>query len=213
MLELPSLRASIRHSLPMMLEAIVAPFGLFYLMLMFTGIKGACIAGLGWSYLALLRRILAKERIPGTLIFGTITLSVRTAVTLLTGSAFFYFAQPTAGTALLALVFLATAVLRRPFIERLAHDYCPLDPDVMARPAVRRFFIQLSLLWALVLMMNAGFVMWMLLTTSLRVFVVERTAVTWFLMGAAILISIFWFVRAMRREKLTVRFSKAVQHT
>jgi len=210
-LELPSLRAAVRHSLPTVLEGAVAPFGLFYLLLTFTGIAGACIAGLSWSYLALARRLVRRQRLPATLLMGAATLTFRTVVTLVTGSAFLYFAQPTAATALFALFLLATAIARRPFIERLAHDYCPLNPAFVSRPAVRRFFIQLSLLWAVVLLANAGCVMWLLLTSSLHTFVLERTLITWVLTIGTIGASVAWFVRTMRRAQITVRFSDVLR--
>ena len=205
-LELPSARAALRHSLPALVEGVVAPFALFYVVLVTAGVTGACLAGLGWSYLALVRRLVRRERVPAVLVLGAVTLSFRTGVTLATGSTFLYFAQPTAGTALLALVFLGSAVARRPFIEHLAGDFCPLDPAVVARPAVRRFFIRLSLLWAFVLLANAGCVMWLLLTTSLHAFVIARALVSWVLTGGTIGISVAWFVRSMRRADIEVRF-------
>lgn len=206
MLELPSLRAAVRHSAPTVFEGVVAPFALFYLMLVTVGVTGACLAGLGWSYVALARRLVRRERLPATLILGAATLTFRTVLTCVTGSVFLYFAQPTAGTALLALLLLTTAIARRPFIERLAHDYCPLSPAVMSRPAVRRFFIQLSLLWSFVLLANAGCVMWLLLTSSLHAFVVERAIVSWLLTIGAIGLSVAWFARSMRRAEISVRF-------
>jgi uncharacterized membrane protein len=106
-------------------------------------------------------------------LLGAAILTARTAVTFVTGSTFLYFAQPTLGTALVALVFLATAVTRRPLVEKLAKDFCPLDPAVLARPAVRRFFLQISVLWGGVLLANASLVLWPLLTTSLKAFVLS----------------------------------------
>ncbi len=76
-----------------------------------------------------------------------------------------------------AALFLVSVVARRPLAERLAHDFCPLDPDVLVRPFVRRFFLRVSLLWGAVLATQAGFVLWLLLVSSLRAFVVERQLV------------------------------------
>jgi len=204
---LPSLRATVRHSRRVVFEGVIAPFGIFYAMLLVAGIRGACIAGLGWSLLALGRRVVRRERVPATLVVGTLMLAFRTALTIVTGSAFLYFAQPTAGTALMAVVVLATALVRRPILERLAHDFCPLDPDLVRRAAVRRFFRQVSVLWGLVFLANSACVMWLLLTTSIRAFVVERAVVSWLVTALAIAASVVWFVRVMRREKVKVRFS------
>ncbi len=206
-LHLPSPLASLRHSLPALVEGVVGPFAVFYVVLVLFGFKGALLAGLGWSYAAIGTRLVRRQRPSATLLLGAVLLTARTVVSFITGSALLYFAQPTAGTCLVAFVFLGSALVRRPFIERLARDYCPLDPNVVARPAVRRFFIRVSLLWAVVLLSNAAFVLWLLFTSSLHAFVVERAAVSWFLTLAGIGLSVAWFVRTMRRDGVAVRFS------
>lgn len=206
-LHLPSPLASVRHSLPTLLEGVVGPFVVFYLVLLLWGFRGALIAGLGWSYAALATRVVRRQRPSATLLIGSALLTIRTAISYITGSALVYFAQPTAGTCAIALLFLGSALARRPLVERLARDYCPLDAQVVARPAVRRFFVQVSLLWAFVLLSNVGFVLWLLLTTSLHAFVVERAAVSSLLTVSGIALSVVWFVRVMRRDGVTVRFA------
>ena len=79
----------------------------------------------------------------------------------------------------------------------------------MARPSMRRFFVQISVLWSAVLLTNAGFVFWLLLTSSLRAFVIERTIVSWALTAAAIGFSVLWFLRTMRRNDTAVRWGSA----
>ena len=56
------------------------------------------------------------------------------------------------------------------------------------------------------LLVNAGFVLWLLVASSLHAFVIERTAVTWALTGGGIAFSTLWFVRMMRKAGVTVRF-------
>lgn len=185
---------------------MVGPFAVFYLVLLVWGFRGALIGGLAWSYAAIVTRLVRRERPSGTLLMGAALLTVRTIISFVTGSALIYFAQPTIGTAVVALLFLGSALLGRPFIERLARDYCPLDPEMVARPAMRRFFIQVSLLWAVVLLTNAGFVLWLLFTSSLHAFVLERTAVTWVLTGLGVFVSTWWFIRSMRRDGVGVRW-------
>jgi hypothetical protein len=189
-----------------LLEGVIGPFATFYVVFLVWGFKGALIAGLAWSYAALGTRLLRRQRPSATLLLGSSLLTVRTVISFVTGSALFYFAQPTAGTCVIALLFLGSAVVRKPFIERLAHDYCPLDPVVTSRPSVRRFFVRISLLWAFVLLSNAALVMWLLLTSSLHAFVIERTALSWVLTGTGIVVSTMWFVRTMRRDGIAVRF-------
>jgi hypothetical protein len=207
LLILPQPRKALRHALPVVLEGVVGPLVLFYLLLVFTGFKGALIAALTWSYLALGRRLLRGERVSMLLLFGTILLTLRTAIAFITGSAFLYFAQPTAGTIVIALALLVSAVLGRPFTQRFAHDFCPMDPAIMRRPLVRQFFIRISVLWATVLMLNAGLVFWLLLSSSLRSFVLERSAVTYGLTAIAIFFSITGFMAMMRRDGITVEWA------
>lgn len=208
-IELPSLRAVARHALPGLLESTVGPGVVFYLVLVVWGFRGALLAGLGWSLAAAARRLLRRQGMSALLGLSLVLLAVRTVIAFATGSAFFYFVQPTAATAAVAVVFLVSAAVRRPFIERLAHEFCPLDPEVMSRPFVRRFFLRLSVLWAVVLLVNAGIVLWLLVASSLRAFVVQRTLVTWTLTAGGVVLSTLWFCRTMRGAGLSVRFAAA----
>src|SRR3984957_15587108 len=209
-LRLPSVRAIGRHASPALLESTIVPGALFFVVLLLDGFHGALIAALAWSFLALGRRLVRGHKVPAVLVLSVVLVSARTVVAYVTGSAFLYFIQPTASTFLVAVLFLVTAVARRPIIERLARDFCPLDPEMFARPFVRRFFLRLSMLWFVVLATQAGFVMWLLLASSVRTFVVERSLVSAVLTVGGIVLSTSWFVRVMRSAGLTVRFSRAL---
>src|SRR5947209_4182996 len=56
-IHLPAPRAFVRHALPGLLESTVGPVALFYVMLSVLGMRGALFATLGFSYLALGRRV------------------------------------------------------------------------------------------------------------------------------------------------------------
>jgi drug/metabolite transporter (DMT)-like permease len=207
LLVLPQPSKALRHAVPIVLEGVLGPLALFYLLLVVSGFRGALIAALSWSYLALGRRLLKGERVSMLLLFGTILITLRTVIAFLTGSAFLYFAQPTVGTVVISLALLVSAVVGRPFTQRFAHDFCPMDPAIMKRPLVRRFFIRISVLWATVLMLNAGIVFWLLISSSLRSFVLERSAVTYGLTAIAIFISISGFMAMMRDDGITVEWA------
>lgn len=209
-LHLPTPRAFVRHALPALIESTIGPGVVFYVVLLISGFRGAIVAAVGWSYLALGRRVVRRQPIPGLLMLGIVLISLRTVISFVTGSSFVYFAQPTLGTFLVSVLFLGSVLLRRPLAEKLAHDFCPLDPDVMSRPFLRKFFLRISLLWCAVLAVNAGFVMWLLLESSLRAFVVERTVVSIVLTGGGIALSTLWFLRVMRRAGIAVRWSGTV---
>jgi hypothetical protein len=190
------------------LEAVVGPLALFYGVLVLTGFRGALVAALAWSYLALGRRIWRGERISTMLLLGAALLTGRTAISFITGSALVYFAQPMATAVVAALVLIGSAALGRPLTQRFVHDFCPIDPMLLARPRVRQFFVRVSLLWATVLMVNAGITLWLLLSSSLRTFMLERTAATWGLTALAIFLSVTWFIASMRKDGITVEWGR-----
>jgi hypothetical protein len=205
-LGLPSPRSTLQHACPVVLEAVVGPLAVFYVILVLTGFRGALLAALTWSYLALARRVRRGERISTMLLLGAALLTARTAVSFFTGSTIVYFAQPMATAVVTAFVLIGSAALGRPLTQRFVHDFCPIDPELLARPRVRQFFVRISLLWATVLIVNAGITLWLLLSSSLRTFVLERTAATWGLTALAIFLSITWFVASMRKDGITVEW-------
>lgn len=200
--EIPRLRTLTRHALPHVLEGTVIPLAVFLVTLHLLGVWGAVLAGLGWSYLALARRVVMRRRIPGILVLGIVTLTARTIVTVATGSVFVYFLQPTLGTALVAGAFLLSVPLGRPLAARLAADFCPIPPSVMASPPVRRFFLRLSLLWAATQLANAAITFLLLVSQSVGTFVVARSLASTALTGGAIVVSTLWFKRVMDRHRL-----------
>ncbi len=203
---MPAPWAAIRHVIPDVIEGLLAPIAIFYLCLVFTGFRGALIATLVWAYGASARRLLRRERVTTLLALDVLLLSVRTIVSFITGSTFLYFAQPLIGTVVIAVVLIASACVRRPFAQRFAHDFCPLDPQLLEHPQVQQFFVRISLMWATVLLLNAGLVAWLLASSSLRAFVLERTAITWVLTASAIFCSVYGFTATMRHNGWTVRW-------
>jgi hypothetical protein len=198
--EIPRLRTLARHAVPHVLEGTVVPLALFLLTLHFVGVWGAVLIGLGWTYAAVARRLLMRQRVPGILLLTAVTLTARTIVAMASGSVVLYFLQPTLGTALVAGAFLLSVPLGRPLAERLARDFCPIPSGVLAHAPVRRFFLQITLLWAFTQLANAAVTLWLLLSQSLATFLVAKTLVSWGLTGSAILVSTIWFHRSMRRH-------------
>lgn len=195
-----------RHALPQLLESTIGPAVLFYVILSVVGLRGALLATVVWTYLALGRRVLTGRHLPGMLLIATALLTVRTVAALATGSGFVYFIQPTVGTFLVAVAFLISVPAGKPLAERLARDFCPLDPSLFKRPHVQRFFLRISLLWTVVFVTNAALGLWFLLTQSLGNFVLLKTSVTMTLVAAAIGVSTVWFRQTLRGEGLALRY-------
>jgi hypothetical protein len=210
--EIPRLRTLARHALPHVLEGTIAPVVIFLCALRLMGPTGAMVAGLAWGYGALTVRVFTKRRIPGLLVLGTLTLTARTMIAVLTGSVFVYFLQPTLGTALVAAAFLLSVPLRRPLAERLARDFCPIPSEVLADHRVRRIFLQLSLLWAATQLANAVVTFWLLVSQSVGTFVVARMITSSTLTVTAIALSVLWFRRTMTRHGILVVRRAALDH-
>ncbi len=198
--EIPRLRTLARHATPHVIEGTVVPLVLFLLMLHLVGVWGAVLIGMGWTYVAVGRRLVTGQRVPGILLLAAVTVTARTAVAIASGSVVVYFLQPTLGTALVAGAFLLSVPLGRPLAERLARDFCPIPTGVLAQTPVRQFFLRITLLWAFTQLANASLTLWLLLSQSLATFLVAKTLVSWGLTGSAIVVSTIWFRRSMTRH-------------
>jgi hypothetical protein len=189
-----------------LVEASLIPLAVFYGALWLVGVWGGLVAALGWSYTALIRRLVTGKPVPGLLVLGAVGLTARTVVAAVSGSVFVYFLQPTLTTVLIAGVFLLSVPAGRPLAQRLAGDFCPLPESFVGSPPVRRFFARITLLWAFVQLTNAAFSLWLLATQPVGTYVVARTAASWLLTGAAVLASTLYFKRSMQRHGITVHW-------
>ena len=196
--ELPPLRVLARHALPRIVEGVIIPTLLFLGLLRLAGPMWAIAGGLVWSSLVIASRVARRRPVPTLVMLGLAALALRTTFSLAAGSSFLYFLQPTVGAAAAGCVILASALVGRPVILRLARDFCPLPDDVMAHGHLRRFFLGISVLWGVVQLLNAGITLWLLLSQSLGTFVVLRTTLGSVLTGSAIAITIVWFQRLHR---------------
>jgi hypothetical protein len=206
-IELPAKSHVLRTSVAHLFESTLAPLVIFYGSLSLLGLRPGLLAALAWSYAAMLRRIRGKRRLPGILLLGAGLLTVRTVLAMATGSVFVYFLQPTMGTFLVAGLFLVSTRSRQPLAERLAHDFCPLPDSLVGNGRVRRIFLQISLLWALVYAVNGTATLALLLTSSLGTFLVARTAMSSALSLGAIACSYLWFRNSLRREGVTLHWA------
>jgi hypothetical protein len=198
--ELPRLRELARHALPHLIEATLIPLGIFYLSLWQFGAHVAIWAALAWSGSALLRRIVLRKTIPGLLIIGFLGLAARTLIAAASGSIFVYFLQPSLATAAVGGAFLLSIPFGRPLVQRLARDFVPFPEGYVKRPAIRRVFVQLTVVWALVNLVNAGGTLMLLVSQPLATYVAARTVTTAVVTGTGVLVSSWWFRRAVKRH-------------
>lgn len=196
------LRAVARKGLPNLIEATVIPAILFYVVVVSVGDVAAILAAMAWACVAVGRRLAFRRPIPTILLLGTLGLLVRTLVGLLGGSMFAYFLQPLATTVALAAVFLGSVLIGRPVIGRLAHDFCPIAPEVADRPEVLRLFVGLTVLWAGVHLLTAATTFGMLVSLPVPTFVLLKTVTSFGITIAAIVLTVTWSIRIARRENL-----------
>jgi hypothetical protein len=190
-----------RRSLPSVIEATVVPALLFYVVLVRVGPGAAMLTVLAWSYGAVLRRRLMGQNIPTILLLSVLGLTLRTMVGIMDGT-FIYLLQPIFTTVVLAGVFLGSLLTSRPIIGRLAHDFCPLSPDIAQRPAVLRLFIQLTVLWAGVHLLTAATTFGLLVSLPTSTFVALKTVVSFGITVSAIVFTVSASIRIARAENL-----------
>ena len=197
-----TLLAVARHSLPSIIEATLVPTALFYVAWMTLGHWPAYTVALGWAVAALVRRLRTGARVPGILVLALIGLTLRTVLALATGSSFLYFAQPILGTSVIATFFLASCLLRRPFVARIAGDFYPMTAEVAASRGVRRLFHHLTLLWAGVQLLNAAVGASLLLTMPTAAFIPTKTAVALTITTLGVVMTVRLSLRVARHEGL-----------
>ncbi len=206
---LPALGAIVRHGGKHLLESTLVPLGLFYLLLTVVGLDGGLIAAVSWSVLAVIRRVILRKKIPAVLILTTALLIARTVLGLLTGSVFLYFLQPTLQNFLIAAVLLASLPFGRPFIAKLADDFCAFPATFSEHPRVVQFFRKVSLLWALVFVTNGVATLYILARWTVGDFLMVSTAGSYAVVGLAAGVSILWFRRSLRGEGIVLRLGPA----
>lgn len=196
--ELPKLASMLRHALPRFVEGVIAPVVVFYAAFALLGLNGALVAAVTWVYGGIAWRYWRGHGVSGMLLLAAVGVTVRAALAAATHSAVVYFLQPTLGTLLVSMAFLASVPLRRPLAQKLATDMVPMPEAFLRHERVRQFFLRISLLWSLVFMVNASISTWMLFNESLGMYLWVRTGLVAALGAAAVVVSVLGFKRCLR---------------
>jgi hypothetical protein len=190
----------VKRSGPHIIEASLIPTALFYSCLVMAGLGAAYAVALVWLYSSVVRRLVRRDPIPPLLIMGVIGITVRTTVAVASGSSFFYFAQPVASSAVMGCVFLVSVFVGRPMVEKLALEFWPLTPEMMANPAVTRLLRGLTFLWAGINLFIGATNLTLLLALPLAAFVAVKQIASLAITGTGIAVTIDASVRTARRE-------------
>jgi intracellular septation protein A len=204
-IHLPPIREMLGQAGRPLLEFTLVPLALFWVLLGEVGFNAGLIAGLGWAGLAIGRRLVVGQKLPTILLITTTLLVVRTVVGLETGSAFLYFLQPTVQNFVFALMLVVTIGLDRPLLAKLADDFCALPKGISGHPGIKRFFKRVSLLWALVFLINGVTTIVVLATQTVGNFLLVSTAGSYSVVAMGIALSFWWFRRALAGNGIRLR--------
>jgi intracellular septation protein A len=185
--------AVVRRSGPHIIESSLIPTAIFYCCLVLAGLGAAYAGAIVWLYAAVVCRLVRHRPIPPLLVLGVIGITVRTAVAVSSGSAFFYFAQPILASLVMGCVFLVSIAIGRPMVERLALEFWP---------PVARLLRGLTFWWAGINLAIAATTLLLLLWLPMATYVAVKQATSLALMGIGVAVTIDLALRTARREGL-----------
>jgi hypothetical protein len=134
-----------------------------------------------------------RRRIPGLLYLATLGATARTALAVASHSVFVYFLQPSLVTAAVGAAFLLSVPAGRPLAEHLAHDFVPMPASFTDGPAVRPIMVRVTVVWAVVNLIQAGGAIGLLLTQPVATFVAAKTALCWIMTGLGAGVTLLYF--------------------
>ena len=198
--DMPPLRSMLGRIGSQVVEGTLIPALIFWSMLHLTGLVWALLAGLGWCYLAIARRWARGAALPAVLVVGALLFTTRTGVALAFHSTFVYLLTPTINAFVLAAAFAGSALLRRPLTERFARDFIGLPASVTALAKVQTALRRLSLVWALVNIVNGGVALQLLAGDHFDAVMLARSVMTPVLTSLAVACCVLMGRRALHAE-------------
>lgn len=204
---MPGWRPIVRHVLTRTALVSLLPMAVFYSAMALYGVRAAALVTAALYYAGLLSRIIRRQPVLAAALFAAGLLGLRTVIVFITGSAFLYFLQPVAGTVAVATAFAATTIAGRPVLERFAHEFCPIAPELSAHLRSAQFFSWLSLIWTLTYGVNAVGTVWLLTTSSLHGFIMVKAFLGPLLTSTAAVTTYLLFRSTVRRRNLHIRWA------
>ncbi|HEU4568067.1 MAG TPA: VC0807 family protein [Marmoricola sp.] len=197
-IELGHLKPAVAKGLRLLLETVVVPTMLLYVCMLTVGQMWGLVAVLSWCFFTVGVRMMTVRRIPGTLMLCIAMLVGRTSIALALSSVYVYLLQPVAGSVLMAVLFIGSALLGRPITMRLAQDFVHLPVRLAADRRCRRMFIQVSLLWGVSRLLDAGMSIGVL-HWGLAAGIFSRGVFSGALTAISVLVCAYWGWSRLRR--------------
>lgn len=191
-----------------LIESAGLPLGALALFGWLYGRDAGLLAGLAATWLTAAGRKIAGGAVPSLLMISALVLTLQTGIVLATGQLWLYLLQFPAANLIMCFLFARTARSPAPLVARLADEMFALRP-ASHHLSLHRFFKGATWLWAgIFFLLTAGLGI-LMVTESLRAFVMLSTAVTVGLMVFGAGVSILWFWRVLRTSGLRLRFAPA----
>ncbi len=197
---MPPLRTMLGGIGSQVIEGTLIPALLFWAVLHLSGLVWALVAGLAWCYLAIARRWVRGRALPAVLVLGALLFTTRTGVALAFHSTFIYLLTPTINAFVLAAAFAGSTLLRQPLTERFARDFVGLPAHVTALARVRTALRRLSLIWALVNLINGWVALQLLLADRYDAVLLTRSLLAPALSAIAVVCCVLMGRRALHAE-------------
>ncbi|HEY7054574.1 MAG TPA: VC0807 family protein [Mycobacterium sp.] len=197
-IEIAKLKPTILRGALLLLETVVVPTLLLYACTNTVGSFWGLIAVLGWCALTVGARLTMRQRVPGTLLLVVGGLVGRTTIALVFSNVYVYLLQPIVGSLFMAALFLGSAAIGRPVTARLAQDFVALPAHLFHDRRVRRIFVNVSLIWGLSRLIDAGMSVGSL-HFGVDAGLLSRGVLSTTLTVVTILVCALWGWRRMRR--------------
>ncbi len=202
---MPRLSAVIARVAVSLSTAVIAPAVLFAAVVVLVNVPTAMIVALAWVVAAISWRGATGRTVSGLLVLTLVIMTVKTTITFATGNTFVYFVQPVLVDAVVGAVFLTSLRTERPFVARLAPDFCPMHASLSERPGICRLFRGLTLMWGLVILVKGAVTLWLLLTLSTVDFILVKSGTILTMTLATTVVTVVWSVIVCRQEGLLGR--------
>ncbi|HEX3930874.1 MAG TPA: hypothetical protein VHW64_09230 [Nocardioides sp.] len=205
-IELGQMRPALMRGGRLLLETVIVPTLLLYACVVTVGGLTGLVAVLGWCVLTVAVRLMTVRRVPGTLLLAITMLVARTAIALALSSVYVFLLQPIAGSMVMAMLFIGSALVGRPITLRLAQDFVHFPSGLVSDARVHRMFVQVSVLWGVSRLLDAGMSIGVL-HFGLVAGIFSRGVLSGLLTALSIAAcSYFGWTRLHRIEGVTVRF-------
>ena len=173
------------------------------------GRDAGLLAGLAVTWVIAAIRKVATRCIPSLMTISAVVLTVQTAVLLATGELWIFLLQFPLGNLCMCVLFARTAHGPHPLVARLAAEIVALRQPATHHPGLHRFFQGVTWLWAAIfLLLTAGLAV-MMMTEPTGMFLMLSTVVTIALVVVGTGASTLWFLYALRKFGLRLRFAPA----